>query len=374
MIFNTISPVEQFRTTLPATYLPSQLDPLSYDEITGRAPAPLTMGQEIEQDRGVLDIDFKEYLLLKRHGHHDGSGPFEWDYGPFRIPTQWLNLLYKDMNYPQYLWKWRNKTVIGQGCGSHIHFAVNPEYHRTARPRVPEVELWTCLWNTLNDIAPFLAPLFIHTPRARDSISSWASYVYARKNQVTVDYLLRHGGRGYYFLTFNPAGHNKPVTIEFRAPESHPIFLASFQRIISYGIRQVFKVLVSPKLLNGRGLLQPMMSAIYRGRDVYEVLKSFGPVVFERPVTFFDTPRMAEKRRYRTAYEFFKTLIYDRMIAYPEKQRNKDYFFRALWFVYNEGIAENEPWRNLWRAYVEEDFQWETVPPFTGKIPSPTPE
>ena len=109
------------------------------------------------------------------------------------------------------------------------------------------------------------------------------------------------------------------------------------------------------------------MKSIQKGENIYEVFKESGPIVFIRPIKYL------RLREFKNAMHFFRTLIYWFIrYNYTTKELCTDYLTRVLWFVYNEGDYFEEPWENFWYAFMEKEFEWETVPKFTGYWPKPT--
>jgi len=389
--WGTIEYNEWQESVIPETYRRPQIAYPDLEEIKTRAPAAVTIGQEVEQPGMYIDQSLKAYLNQKRGGHYDGSGPFEWGYGPYIYPSQMLRLFFKDVG--DRIWEWAHETPSEQGCGSHWHFRPNDDRVRMFVSH--RVEYWTIAMNTINEMLPILLPFLIHGIRAfqdvpRSSAGRWASPRYRRWSERSVAEVLANpyfSHHEYKIYEFNGASYGgKPLTIEIRLAETHPIIAAAGQRILSYILNHYFKKLeqsiaggarpdISPKFTEeGKRQAKKLYNdVVYTRHDLWNKMENYGPVIFQpgRGPTYLFTKRFL-KNEYRTFYELFAYTVYEQLALYPEKERNKDWFWRVLWLLYNKGVPAEEK-LNLWDAYTHEgdDFQWETAPAYTDRLPKP---
>jgi hypothetical protein len=214
----------------------------------------------------------------------------------------------------------------------------------------------------------------------RESVDRWAPPVTQRYGTARVEELLRYPpSRMYGFITWNPPDGSKPMTIELRAPSTHPVAAAACQKIMERILRQVFHRFritpdASPKLtpdsMERLGVLANKI--LIEKVDPITALKQVGPFEF-LPGRTIPFPRGYTDRIhvYRTGYDVFKTLLYYSMIAYTRKAtRFKDWFTRVCWLFYNNGTPAFE-YAKIWRCYTDAEFQWDSVPPFPpgGEIP-----
>lgn len=371
-------------------YLPWQVTPDDYLEITGRIIPSVTMGMEIEQPPDNLHEDFMDKMERLRGGHYDASDPFEWAYGPYTSPAQMLRLLYKDTEGGKYWWPWDNGYEFDwevRSCGSHWHFAVNPgfpDYDKLIH------EYWALCWNTLITLTYIFAPFMLWDGYGRELAERYAYPFYDRYSPSRVRELFsrRFERSTEDFITWNPASGSKPITIEVRLPETHPVFAATCQRLLSRAIRDVFNR--ARRIIPARGWIdiapRPTRDCAYlleemgrtcwvmRRKSIYEVMEETGPIIFmpggEIPETLLPISRY-RARSYSNVWDLLKKILYCMMMEYDEKRRFSDYYWRCLWFIYHKGIPRDEDWRTIWRCYVDRDFQWDTIKPYKGRIPKP---
>ncbi len=372
----------------PASYEDWQLFEDDLDIMTGREHAGVYMGLEVEQFSSELPSRFLERMrrkrrYLKRCGvyrpyiEHDPSGPVEWCYGPYKFPHQMLRVFFRDVDGD--FWYWHSE-VYRRGCGCHWHFSpdsVIPGY--SERPE----EYWTILWNSLSTLGYFMTPYMVWGDRFRSSVNHWASPNYERISAMTARKYVENPTRfyrDYTFLTWNPERRceyrhgemtDKPLTLEFRAPETHPLIAAAGQKILQLTMKRVYDKIkrygtydVSPKLTpdSQRRLMDMARRLISYNEEVYRVLSDVGPFEF-LPGRGVPLTTRREITRVRTAWDLTKMLTHGLIVETSKPRRFREPYSRAAWLILNRGVPLDEG-RNVWYAYTEKSFEWETVPPF----------
>ena len=370
-------PVEMGEFLNPAAYDRAEL---CYDdvEILAKAFSGVTMGQEVEQWDFMLPVRLRYRLARKGKTFYDHSGPLEWTYGPYVFPYQMLAAFFRDVKTDY--WDWHAESG-GRGCGSHWHFAPDPRLPDFDRL---EAEYWTILWNTAVTLGYFLTPFMVWDRRFRDGGAHGVSY-WAQPNTNRIgasgvrEVLWRNPDRIYKFVTWNPAGtgmetppKRKPLTVEMRAAETHPVISHVGQKLFQITIRRIFDkvkkfgVDVSPKLTERSEFWMRRMSEelITNNHQVYRALTNCGPFEFMPGRGIPIVGRKRDKIRFEDGFDVVRTLCEAEIGAEWPQYRYKNVYTRVLWLILNQGVPADEGWK-IWEAYKgDEYFQWSTVPPF----------
>jgi len=362
-------PAEMAEFLNPALYDEAEL---CYDdvEILAKAFSGVTMGQEVEQWDFMLPDRLKRRLASMGKSFYDGSGPLEWTYGPYVFPYQMLAAFFRDVKTDY--WDWHAESG-GRGCGSHWHFAPDPRLPDFSFSRENEANYWTILWNTAVTLGYFLTPFMVWDNRFRSSCGSWAG---PNTNRIGASAARRvldsNPSRIYNFVTWNPAGRNKPLTIEMRAGETHPVISHVGQKLFQITIRRVFDKVkrfgwdVSPKLTERSEFWMRRMSEelMTNNHNVYRALTNCGPFEFLPGRGIPLVGRKRDKIRFEDGFDVVRTLCEAEIGAEWPQYRYKNVYTRVLWLILNQGIPAREGWR-IWEAYKgDENFQWGVVPAF----------
>ena len=359
-------PAEMEEFLSPAAYDRAEL---CYDdvEILATAFSGVTMGQEVEQWDFALP-DRLVSRLKRRPGKvwYDASGPLEWTYGPYIFPYQMLAAFFRDVKGDY--WDWHAEQS-GMGCGSHWHFAPDP--------RLPnfdsyEADYWSVLWNTAVTLGYFLAPFMVWGRQFRSTAGRWAQPNTGRMGAGGAQLALRHNpGRVYNFVTWNPP-NRKPLTVEMRAPETHPVISHVGQKLFQITLRRIFDKMrlgvldVSPKLTERSEFWMRRMSEelMINNHNVYRALTNCGPFEFMPGRGIPIVGRKRDKIRFESGFDVVRTLCEAEIGAEWPQYRYKNVYTRVLWLILNQGVPADEGWK-IWEAYKgDEYFQWSTVPPF----------
>lgn len=332
---------------------------LDYEITAGARRVPFTYGMEIEQE--------KDYLVNNPICYHlgcepDASGPYETQIGVYTRP---LDILYEFARYTDNKpWPWHHMTRWADGCGSHIHFRPRPDQYL----ELDEPELWARSWNTLLDLSHALYPLLVWGIPRKDG-PYWAQpwmlggdspipARYGRRSATTFKHYVLECERGdpdcrdfysirtkhidgYKILSLSGKYGRKPVTMEVRLGEVHPIFAATFvylvQRIVNrrilYGVSSRFTddtyhrlsiALIENEMRFAHGVVDNRNSQWRRSgiaeRDIEEILeekrkfieylKQIGPIEFEPGRSFWPPGTgPAEKHRFKNLWQLFKTIM-----------------------------------------------------------------
>ena len=244
--------------------------------------APFTHGMEIEQFPDQLPADVRSYTMSNAHGvvdgwHWDASGPRETSIGPFKHTKAILDRFFADTVDQDITWSWHAASDGGSGAGSHVHLCMAPDVFDE------EITAWTIAYNTVVELAPFLAPYWCHDwengfrsggryGRGQSQIEHWATPTLARASTATIrDHVERpHGfSRTFDSVTFNPAQGEKPVTIELRLNDAHPAMALNGLTLLRRTAGQAIEGGWSPKLEDHNRTLGAVYDKIYsRAQEV----------------------------------------------------------------------------------------------------------
>lgn len=332
---------------------------VDYEITAGTRRVPFTYGMEIEQQY--------EYLINNPICGHlvcefDASGPYETKIGVYTRP---LEILYEFARYTDNKpWPWHHMTKWYEGCGSHIHFRPRPDQY----PELSEGEVWAIAWNTLLDLSYALYPLLVWgIPRAsapmwagpwlrfenyripaewgRRSALIFEDYVISCEQGsygcVDPTYLDEKHIDGYRILSLSGTYGGKPVTMEVRLGEVHPLFVSTFvylvQRIVNrriltgspsefarYTYRKFLDWFFEDYMLdeyevtdtrnsqwNWNGTREDAIRQILEEKKRFvEYLKKIGPIEFRIGKSFWPPGTgPAEKERFSNIWQLFKTIM-----------------------------------------------------------------
>ncbi|MBA7708502.1 hypothetical protein ES703_117403 [subsurface metagenome] len=207
--------------------------------------------------------------------------------------------------------------------------------------------------------------------RFRSAASQWAQPNTGRIGAGAARRALQYNPeRVYTFVTWNPP-NNKPLTIEMRAPETHPVISSAGQKLFQVTLRRIFDKVkrfgwdVSPKLTEPSEFwLRTVSKHLITDNDkIYWTLNECGPFEF-LPGRGIPLAGRKEKLRFESGFELIYELCRSELMATPRSHRYKDIYTRVLWLIMNKGVPAQEG-HNIWWSYkADEYFQWSTVPPF----------
>jgi len=356
---------------------------------------------------------FLTHTMEVRGGDYDGSGPWEWSFGPYDTGIQGAKVFLKDVwgTLGEHVaWEWHNEAYVPsrgrvRGCGSHLHFRPIDEWWRKfADTHFGGDILWgkalafTLLWNTLIDTAFALLPFFcwgdrfrkeagycaapFHIPdRAMNLPSRWRS----RRLKVSTvkqftDDERRTDYRRYLFITFNNGlhhGHFHPLTVELRVNECPPTISCVGQQILCRLVLFAFKTQLnkppnavsSPKLAREsvevvQDFLDEVLGAHRYGgrpRPLFDKMLEFGPIVYENgciaPGNF---PYIKPRFRYDNVFHLFYEIVKNVFNPVPRRDRKKYWVCRVIWLLVHRVPPEEEA-DNVWLV-LERDFNWDNAP------------
>lgn len=179
-------------------------------------PRPYTFGFEIETFRNITRYE----TYLRRLGfsevYEDPSGPWETQSPPMTMFSERPPL---PVIYPSLLLDYRRRSIVERDEGSAgTHHHVTREGWRLDRDLEEIFSLMTYIGSHL----PLMQ--FLMARRARiegDRIR--IQYTYERMRWAQAPVMTIDTGRPYWAVTFNPAGDNKPDTLEIRLCETAPV-------------------------------------------------------------------------------------------------------------------------------------------------------
>ena len=330
----------------------------------------------------------------------DGSGPLETSIGVFIKPLDMMmDFWQRTRERP---WPWANEFVLRRnrvGCGSHIHFRPAFDDIRDRLGLSPEVA-WSVIWNTLIDLSLILFPLLVLSPHPRRSFYRWAEpwpfggdsdipHRWGRRSEETFRRYVVACEFGepdcvnpriinikhidsYKFVSLSGTHSDvgsKPVTAEVRAAETHPLFAATFVRVIIRYSRIALERGLSPKLTeDSRRTIYAALERIADGANVYDVWRETGPIRFEPD----RSPWPNDVALARGWYEFdslmsaFRTIVMDTVA-----EKGTPYYRAARFIVVGCDLhreIEETSGRSLWDAIARPrgEFRWATCDVDTG--------
>lgn len=260
---------------------------------------PMTHGMEIEQ----FLPDIPDEIIDDREGKYWGVWSCDYDmvYETQIGPTKYTNSLIKEFlntarQYDRVPWRWT--TSHGRlAAGSHVHSHL--EKHGDFDE---SVKAWTITYNTFIDVVPFLAPFFCHDWRrgfregsmydpGRLGVERYASPNITRKKQSTIRQHYRHedGDGRHESVTFKGSRAGKPLTIEVRMVDSHPVFALTGTYILRNIVKRCLERDLSVKVAD-RGIMDSMYQSIYKlpsNNNLLGVMQN-EPVSFDRGIPDID--------------------------------------------------------------------------------------
>jgi len=359
-----------------------QIDPYEYDVAAGKTLPLVSYGMEIEQGQSRLPECFIDYILEERQAHPEFRA-FEWTYGVYKITSMIIKHFYKDLNQAVlknycdmfvkhglpgekelFYWDW------GKG-GSHFHFSLVEENIKQIVPQLTTGRMWQIAWNTAVDLIYILSPILCFGIIFRKRASEYAKPFYRKISPAfarTICFNRTSLWKTDKSITFNEeVKGEKPLTIEIRLNENFPLFTATFGKILGFFIDRSLKRGASHEILNSNNIFTDFaLKLIYYHKSVYDVLSETGEIDFTVPL-----PEI-RKTRFENGLELFKHICYHFLTS--ERvcgKRYKSWFSRVMWFYYHLGNEWKEE-GNYWDCYIDEDFQWVTVPemPSDGSLPA----
>lgn len=379
------------RTNPRAAALVSQyphLYTLDYGIMTGSVPPVMTFGMEIEQDPDLIE---NNPICFNLRCEYDDSGPLETQLGVYTEP---LSLLLDFYIYTEgNPWPWTNKYEREEeqpaACGSHIHI----------RPNFPEIKkrygisedavIWRIFWNTLLDMSYILMPLLVwYEPRPR------ADY-WARPWQESDDAPIPHKwGRRlardfqrylveceedpkqrrcwiletkhvdpYRYValagTIGDVDGGKPVTIEIRMAETHPLFAATYLYIMIKVMDDVLSRGTEVKIKQIEELSGFALDSA-RGYPPAELWQDAYPLGDDWKFWAGHEPPGIEKRYYSDLWDLFENIVR----SYVTEKGTP--YYRAAAFVLAKCNHQKESdvtnGETFWKAIsaAPGEFKWST--------------
>lgn len=318
---------------------------------------PTTVGFEIEQPEELISQELRESFVW----HHDSSGPLETSLGPTIYPRDLVLDFIREVKALNACWKWVNELPSGAGCGSHIHLRPRPSRDHRSEPwnpikpyeplyphpeSVTYADVWSCTYNTIVEIYPFIIPLFAWGKegdvfRFRQEVLSWASINKTRYGPMTLKKMFlseKYVGHPCDAVSMNRTcrgeGPPKVLTIELRLSETHIVGAYFITLLINRIIQRCYvRNYIAPKIMEPgyrdevyRSVRYAIEYSCDEDRDLYECLEEEFSTFCPQIVFYIRIPGL--KSVYTSYFEIFSDILKKYLSSSPEERRFTSIYLR----------------------------------------------
>lgn len=297
--------------------------------------------------------------------HRDPSGPMETTIGPYKNAKSLLNLFYRGTRDEGNTWDWRAASALSgraSGAGSHVHLCLDPDVFEDT------LAGWTIAYNTVVELFPVFAPFFCHdwkrgfrhgtTSSSGLSIRRWADGTLRRYSQNSMERNVTRPSsfnRSYKSVTLSPRRHSKPMTVELRANDAHPVMALLGALALRRVTGRMVEREVSPKFENSQRTKEDMYEKIYERATSVGLLTAM-----QEPLELtFEEGRgipSVDRRRFDSMFDLLRAI----QMAYPYAPSWRSRGYKLV----GAGDDDHSPMNNpnaLWAIDAAKgEFDWDS--------------